>query len=190
VIEIELKARLRDRAATVATVSAFAGAGSEVDKSDEYWRGPDWRASPGARDFRLRVEGGSSTVNFKAKRSEGGIEVNRESEFDVSNRPAFVEFIRRLGCEPHYAKRKRGLKFSLAEEGAYAGPATIEILEVPGLGDFIEIEILLEWEDPAAVERAGREIRALLSRSGVSEEAVESRFYSELLTEAGLVDGS
>jgi predicted adenylyl cyclase CyaB len=190
VIEVELKARLRDRSATEAAVAAFARPAGRVEKSDAYWHGPDWRLNRGAKGFRIRCEGGSSIVTFKAKRSEGGIEVNRESEFEISDPEAFHEFIVRLGCEPFFGKRKSGLAFKAGGSGAepeWPNEATIEIVEVQGLGDFIEIEVLLEDEDPAKIALAQGEIRALLARAGVSDSDIESRFYSELLMEAGLV---
>jgi adenylate cyclase class IV len=195
VIEVELKARVRDRAAVLARVASFARAEGQVDKLDEYWHGPGWREDRGARGFRIRGEGGKTVVTRKAKRREGGVEANREREFSVSDRDCFVEFVQSLGCEPFYSKRKRGEAFTALVGGEGRGPsagaaamaATIEVFEVIGLGDFIEIEILVPEGDPEAVARASREVRALLSRSGLSESDVEPRFYSELLAEAGLI---
>jgi predicted adenylyl cyclase CyaB len=195
-IEVELKAHVRSRAAVLAAVSSFARAEGEVDKSDEYWHGPDWRLHRGSRGFRIRSEGptadgggGPSTVvNFKNKRSEGGIEINRECEFEVSDREAFVEFALRLGCESFYSKRKKGRKFRASlSEAEGGGEATIELVEVVGLGDFLEIEILLPDEDPAAVALAQGELRSLLARAGVGEDQIEPRYYSELLMTEGLV---
>ena len=188
-IEVELKAHVFSRAAVLAAVSSFAQAEGEVDKSDEYWHGPDWRLHRGSRGFRIRSEGAASTVvNFKNKRSEGGIEINRECEFEVSDREAFVELALRLGCESFYSKRKKGQKFRASLSGAEGGgSATIELVEVVGLGDFIEIEILLPDEDPAAVALAQGELRSLLARAGVGEDQIEPRYYSELLMTEGLV---
>lgn len=185
-IEVELKARLRDRAAALAAVSSFARERAEVDKFDEYWRASGPRRPSDARGFRLRTEKGVSVVNFKTKRGEAGIEINRESEFGVSDREAFNEFVRRLGCERAYTKTKRGQAFKAGGEGDCPDSATIEILEVAGLGDFIEIEVLLERDEPAAVARAQGELLALLALSGVPESDIEPRFYSELLSAAGL----
>jgi predicted adenylyl cyclase CyaB len=186
VIEVELKARVADRAAVEARVASFARPAGDVDKLDAYWHGPEWRLQRGARGFRLRREGGNCVVTFKSKRGEGGIEINREREFEISDPDAFVEFAYRIGCEPFYTKRKRGLKFVAEAEGGI-GPAAIEIVDVQGLGDFIEIEVLLLEEDPMAISLAQGEIRSLLARAGVREEAIESRYYSELLMAAGLV---
>jgi adenylate cyclase, class 2 len=187
VIEVELKAHLRDRAATEAAVASFARPAGRVEKSDAYWHGPDWRLNRGTRGFRVRSEGGSTVVTFKTKRSEGGIEINREREFEVSDSLAFEEFALRLGCEPFYGKRKTGLAFKVGGSDPCPHEATIEILAVEGLGDFIEIEVLLEDEDPSHVALAQGEIRALLARAGVDESEIESRFYSELLINAGIV---
>ncbi len=107
-----------------------------------------------------------------------------------------MELCQRLGCEPFYTKRKRGSKYvwdaipadGPSGRGGEAPPfasATIEIIEVEGLGDFIEIEVLLESEEPAAMARAG--IRGLLERSGVSASEIEPRYYSELLMAAGRI---
>lgn len=186
-IEVELKAHVRDRAAVLAALSSFAEREGEVDKSDEYWHGPDWRLHRGARGFRVRSEAGQSVVTFKTKRSEGGIEINHEREFAISDPDAFAAFVERLGCEPFYQKRKRGQRFRAGGSAPYAERATIELIEVVGLGDFIEIEILLPSEEPAALALAQGEIRSLLARAGVGEEEIESRFYSELLIAAGLV---
>ena len=179
-IEVELKAHLRDRTATLAAVASFAEAVGGVDKHDAYWHGPDWRSDRGERGFRVRREGDASVVTFKSKRTEGGIEVNHEREFAVSDEAAFAEFALRLGCEAFYGKRKTGVAFT-------ASRATIEIIDVEGLGDFIEVEILLDDEDPEKIVQAKAELLGLLERAGVGESDIEPRFYSELLMEAGLV---
>lgn len=195
-IEVELKAHLRDRGEVEARVATFATLVGPVDKYDAYWHGPDWRLQRGTKGFRLRSEAVAHTVTFKTKRSEGSIEINREREFEVSDPETFIEFCRRLGCEPFYTKRKRGVKYraDLSSEGAHGGrstvgpeAATIEIIEVESLGDFIEIEILLPDEDASAVALAQGEIRGLLARAGVSESELEPRFYSELLVAAGAI---
>jgi predicted adenylyl cyclase CyaB len=185
-IEVELKARVRDRAAVESAVAAFAARVREVDKADSYWRAPSWRTDAAKKDFRVRQEDGASVVTFKEKRVEGGIEVNLEREFEVSDPDAFGALALRLGCEPSYEKRKRGTMYEAAAKCASSGVASIEIVEVVGLGVFIEIEELLAEADAAAVARARDEILDLLALSGCGEADIESRFYSELLSEAGL----
>jgi predicted adenylyl cyclase CyaB len=185
-IEVELKARVSDRAAVESAVAFFASRVREVDKADSYWRSPSWRTDAARKDFRIRREGGASVVTFKDKRVEGGIEVNLERDFEVSDPEAFAALAIRLGCEPRYEKRKRGTLYEAASACASGGAASIEIVEVTGLGVFIEIEELLDEADAAAVARARDEILVFLARAGCGEADIESRFYSELLTEAGL----
>ena len=64
VIEVELKAHLRDRVAALAAVAAFARPAGAVEKRDSYWHAPGWRESRGSTGFRLRYEHDSAVVNF------------------------------------------------------------------------------------------------------------------------------
>lgn len=185
-IEVELKAHLEDPAATERKVASFATYLGSFEKSDAYWHGPDWRLARGSKGFRVRTEAGETLVTFKTKRCEGGMEINREREFTVSDPAALDELLFRLGCEPFYSKRKSGKRYEHRAPGA-ARPITIEVLELEGLGPFIEVEALLETESPEAIALAQGEVRGLLSRAGVPETAIESRYYSELLMAAGLV---
>lgn len=186
-VEVELKARVADVGAVAARVGAFARYGGELLKEDAYWHGPGWREDRGGRGFRIRREGGASVVTWKAKRREGGVEINREREFALPDPEAFIEFVQRLGCEPFYSKRKRGRRWTLDRPGG--GVLLIELLEVAGLGHFLEIEALLPEAEPGAVELARAELHDCLSRAGLPESSLESRTYSELLAAAGLAQG-
>lgn len=184
-IEVELKAHVADPAKVEAALRSFTTFVRAFDKKDAYWHGPEWRAHRGTRGFRVRTDDGEATATFKDKRTEGGIEINREREFVVSDPGAFAEFVERLGCEPFYAKRKRGLRFETGQGKSRA--IALELAELDGLGWFLEIEELVPEGDPAAIALAQGEIRSLLARAGVDESEIEPRFYSELLMDAGLV---
>lgn len=183
-IEVELKAHVADPESVRKRLAGFAVYRGDFDKRDAYWHGPEWRINRGTRGFRVRSEGDAVTVTFKNKRSEGGIEINREREFAVLDREIFTEFIERLGCEPFFEKRKIGSRWEWSSGGA--DPIVLELLEVPGLGLFLEIEALVPDEDPAAIALARGEIAALLERAGLDESTVEPRYYSEMLMEVGL----
>jgi len=173
-MEIELKARVRDKAAVTARVESFARYMRSFDKSDEYWHGPDWRFVRGTKGFRLRMDGEKAIVTFKQKRNDGGIEINRETEFEVSDAAAFKALVERVGCEPFYRKRKTGKAYD------YDG-CTVELVNIEGLGEFIEIERLIERDDPAEIALAQGSIRAILAMSGVPDGEIEGRSYSELV---------
>ncbi len=176
-MEIELKARLRDKAAVEEKVASFATFMRNLDKADEYWHGPDWRFVRGTKGFRLRMDEQKAIVTFKQKRNDGGIEINNETEFEVSDAKAFKSLVERIGCEPFYRKRKIGKAYEF--EGC-----TIEIVEVEGVGGFIEIERLLQVDDPEAIAIAQGTLRTILSMAGVPASEIEGRSYSELVLKA------
>ncbi|MCX7025490.1 MAG: class IV adenylate cyclase [Spirochaetes bacterium] len=173
-IEVELKAWIDDPETVALRVASFANFVRSFEKADEYWHGSEWRLHRGQKGFRIRSDESRSIVTFKRKRTEAGIEINDEREFDVSDPAAFSEFALRIGCEPFYAKRKTGSAWD-------AQGVTIEITHVDGLGDFIEIERLVESDDSALIATAQGLIRTMLVRTGVPESSIEPRSYSELL---------
>jgi adenylate cyclase class 2 len=183
-LEIEIKAWLTDYEATRRAVEA---AGAELKgesvKRDLYY-GPE---NKGARDldfakdpvFRLRGEGGSWRVTAKRRSVEDGVETNDEIEFGVDDTAAFREFAQRIGFRPFIVKRKACRRYAL-------GRVTVELNRIDPLGDFIELEILLD-DGAGADERAEAEaeLRAALARFGVPEEKIEARLYIDMLRRIG-----
>ena len=173
-IEVELKAHIEDVAAVEQRVASFSKLLRRVDKHDSYWHASGWEANRGARGFRLRSEGTAYVVTFKTKRIENDMEVNREREFEISDPDAFREFVLRVGCEPYYTKRKTGIAYE------YNG-MTLEILKVERLGNFLEIERLMDTDEPNAVAATRKELLSALALAGVPESAIERRTYSEMI---------
>jgi len=180
-LEVELKARIDDAREVEERVGKLAKFVRRFDKRDAYWHGPEWRLARGAKGFRVRTDGDKAMVTFKTKRAEGGMELNLEREFEVSDADAFEALAERIGCERFIRKRKTGSAWE--KDGTL-----IEIMEVEGLGAFIEIERLVDEDEPAAIALAQGMVRAALADSGVPPEAIESRTYSELLLAAGRGD--
>ncbi|TFG83548.1 MAG: class IV adenylate cyclase [Spirochaetales bacterium] len=172
--EIELKARLGDPEETERLVATFARFVRRVDKLDSYWHGPDWRFARGTKGFRLRSDRDDSIVTFKVRRNEGGIEINQETEFSVSDPAAFIGLVERIGCEPFFKKRKTGAMY---EHDGF----TIELLEVAGLGHFIEIEKVLSSDDPTEIAIVQGGLKSILIKAGLHESDIEGRRYSELI---------
>jgi adenylate cyclase class 2 len=173
-LEVELKARLHKPAEVEKRVAGFATRLRGFEKFDSYWHGPDWRFVRGTKGFRVRTDDGKHVVNFKNKRTDAGIEINQETEFEVSDRSAFLALVQRIGCEPFFEKHKSGSAWRYQS-------SLIELVKVDGLGHFIEIEFMLEQEDPAAIALAQGELKRILSLAGVAESDIEARGYSELL---------
>lgn len=183
-IEVELKAWLTDYEATRRAVEA-AGAEprGEVVKRDLYY-GPERKHAREIdleRDpvFRLRSEGDAWRVTAKRHAVEGGVESNEEVEFGIDDVAAFREFAQRIGFRPFIVKRKQSRRYAF-------GRINVELNKVDPLGDFIELEVLLDDGAGAAERReAEREIRDFLARAGVPEAKIEPRRYIDLLRKIG-----
>ncbi|MCF7943384.1 MAG: class IV adenylate cyclase [Spirochaetia bacterium] len=174
-IEVELKAHI-DNAGTVSRkvrdIPGLEFSGSYI-KSDTYFSSPD---EPLLTQFRLRVLEDTALVTKKRKTIQGGIEVNEEIEFSVSDPEAFTRFALESGYVISIRKEKRG-------EAYHSGNFTLEISDVAGLGSFIELEFLLEEFDAVRVEQAKTMLLETLNLLGISRDYIEPRYYTEMLRE-------
>ncbi|MDR1748365.1 MAG: class IV adenylate cyclase [Spirochaetaceae bacterium] len=186
--EIELKAHLADRSAAADRISGFADYAGFTEKHDTYWLPAD--TGSGMPDIRVRETGGQTAgqlarqtvVTFKKRELRDDVEINNETEFTVSGRTAsgreeFEILLRALGFVPGIRKHKSTSIWRCEN-------ALIEISAVEGLGDFIEIEILSETNDPETIETCTRKLHDILARAGVPETAIERRYYTQMLSEA------
>lgn len=110
------------------------------------------------------------------------IEVNDEKECTLSEAAPLEALLADAGFTVARTKHK-------ITEGWFApvkcGQAHIELCTVPPLGDFLEIEIISETEDKCRVDEARSEIEKLFVKCGIQLSAIEPKYYSELLAEAG-----
>ncbi|HHU88837.1 MAG: CYTH domain-containing protein [Sphaerochaetaceae bacterium] len=128
--------------------------------------------SPSGVGFRLRYTQEGLLVTHKTKsRVKEGIEINRESEFFITREeaPKAEAFFNHLGYTPHYEKVKVG-------EGWRLDNLTIEIVEVPPLGHFIEIELIGD-----AIEASQRALQRVREELNIDNLPLEERYYSEML---------
>ena len=179
-VEVEIKAWVDDLAALRKRVAARYPFVAVHDKVDVYYRIPVPEGErDGVPEFRLRVDGGRSIVTAKRKRVVNGVEINDEMEYEVSDPVAFERFAAYLGATVFARKHKVGDSYR-------AESATIELSHVEGLGDFVEIEWLLEEADTARIQAAETGVRTLLEELGVSAERIEPRYYVDLLAERSI----
>jgi adenylate cyclase, class 2 len=196
-IEIELKAHVKDDLQSIEALKRLLFEKAEylcaLEKEDIYY----FPSSPSNVPLSgVRLRGESKTlpdgtvkkaiyVTYKTKEVRDGIEVNDEKEFEVYTaqyRPAIVlEFLKMLGLEPGFSKRKKGWAFS--KDGINA-----ELLEVEKLGWFLEMEIVLDDMEgdttkETTVKEKKKQLMEFLSELGIEEDAIESRYYSEMLRE-------
>lgn len=130
---------------------------------------------------RIREEGGVTTVTYKKKEVRGRAEVNDEREFRIDNRMPLESLLGDLGFLPDSAKEKRTKSWTCATPEGF--DATIELSLVGPLGWFVEIEILKDEPDETEIKRATEALGGILSRCGVDEREIETRYYTEMLAD-------
>ncbi|MDR0598976.1 MAG: CYTH domain-containing protein [Treponema sp.] len=214
-MEIELKARVADPEACRRRLESLGGKGAAFRKDDGYWfpvnPGAPLPSPSGLRVRREEKAGVQSVlVTWKTKERRGPLEVNDEREFALAGEAAapggetgpgerFEELLRALGMERRFRKRKEGWAWNI-------GGITAELMEVSGsvpspgetgaprpLGWFLELEIIPPGADApgdAGTGEAQARLLALLEKAGPGTDALESRYYTELLAEApGAIPG-
>ena len=190
--EIELKAHVHNSEELKLLLSKKAEYLYAFEKRDNYW----FAEKPGLPPSGLRIrtekrcfpdgnEESLTMATYKVKEVRDGIEINDEREFSVE--PAFVleDFLKLLGLKPVRSKEKRGWAFS-------KNGLTAELAEVKGLGWFVELEIIVTAEGDTVhagntdgiFAQEKKRLLDFLDSLGITREAIESRFYSEMLAEA------
>ncbi|MDR1802596.1 MAG: hypothetical protein LBQ94_03230 [Treponema sp.] len=207
--EIELKAHVRDSEALRKTLSEKAEYSCAFEKRDVYWFGQETSALPVTklrvrrekRTFADGTEKAFCLVTYKAKEVNNGIEMNDELEFEVCPVDAFEEFLKKAALRPGAVKRKRGWAFTKAVSFAAelaAAELRAELVEVDSLGWFIELEICVNVSGDGAnagldevdiddkseetFSQAKETLLAFLDDLGVEREAIERRFYLDMLS--------
>ena len=188
-IEIELKAHIRDKDALGSKLSDRAEYLGAFEKIDTMWYTADGSGFYPygvriRRETRVLPESAKKSkifVTYKDKKIGDGIETNREEEFEVrssSGRPEeiFENFLRRMGLIPGAGKRKQGKSYRI--DGI-----TAELLEVDGLGWFIELEIIADNDREDTLASGKNKLFRFLDELGVPKDAIESRPYLQMLAE-------
>jgi len=193
-IEIELKAHIKDSGALKSLISKKAEYLCAFEKEDTYYF-PLGNSDIPRSGIRLRGESKTfpdgtvkktAYVTYKIKEVRDGIEVNNEKEFEICSSQyspviVFDEFLKMTGLAPGFSKHKKGWAFS--KDGINA-----ELLEVEKLGWFLEMEIVVNDVERDAVkdttvEEKKKQLLEFLSDLGIEKDAIESRYYSEMLKE-------
>lgn len=174
--EYELKAHI-DRIESVAARLEVLGAvipRTRIVREDRYYT-LDGSDDPDSM-IRLRIDEHRMIVTRKRKHSDdSGFEMNEEIEFTVSDAEAFERFCLSLGAVIHIDKRKEGYI------GRIGDRIQVELWQITGLGAFIELEILSEDDGIKTKERCRRELFGLLERLEIPPEAIEPRYYIQML---------
>lgn len=195
--EIELKAHVQNRNEVLSKIKQFATYLQTVERRDTYFsrtlekplNGKDYISIRIREEIKETPEGNETSYLMTYKQKENRIdssgittEINNEKESVLTNPDALKSF---LIDDGFYIKLKKLKKVEDYTCKTQCGQATLELCNIPPLGDFLEIEILSETNDERSVQKAQQELKKLLQMSGVPETQIEPRYYSELLKEAG-----
>jgi adenylate cyclase, class 2 len=185
--EIELKVRIDDYAAVKERLSLVGVFCRSYKKSDTYWF-PSQPAAPGVR---VRRESGvdadgaaheSVLATYKKKTISGGIEVNHECEFTVSDADLFEEMLNCLGLRNAVRKEKEGWAWTIhSQNEGQEAPILAELSMVARLGWFLEIEIMAADNSEKTVEESRERLFALLEKLEISTDKIETRPYTTML---------
>jgi len=201
--EIELKVRLNDYAPIKERLYVVGNYCRSYKKSDSYWLpsqsangkdadGIDAEMSIPATGVRVRRDSGidadgaaheSVLATYKIKKITGGIEVNHECEFTVSDADPFEELLGRFGLRNSVRKEKEGWAWTIPSQTAGQPPILAELSLVTGLGWFLEIEILAADASEKTVEESRGWLFALLEKLEIPAEWIEERPYTVMLAE-------
>lgn len=179
-IEVELKAWLDNPRETKIKVEKIAKFQEQLSEQDLYFTFAHAKGYQKQR-FRLRQVGDKSIVTVKVPgRSEPGIEANREFEFEVSDPEAFKVFCREFKMRVLIEKHKKVKRYSYhPPKKEFDRPVTIDLNQVKNLGEFIELETMVDKEKQ--VPRASAFLKSILDRLGIPCSKIEPTAYTELL---------
>ncbi|MCL2128078.1 MAG: hypothetical protein FWH38_07480 [Treponema sp.] len=197
-LEIELKVRLADHEPVKKRLFALGDYYCSYEKSDSYWfpeasvfvKMPDILSGVRVRrEKNVRADGTeieSFLVTHKTKDISGGLEVNEEREFVVSDAGRFEELLGRLGLyKENIGKEKRGWSWVIPSGTAGCPSVLAELSNVIGLGWFLELEIIAGENARPVVEEHRKLLFSLLEKLEIPADRIESRPYTAMLSAAG-----
>ncbi|HKL58484.1 MAG TPA: adenylate cyclase [Sphaerochaeta sp.] len=186
--EVELKAHVLDHVLLQQRIEALVGISPALCelKEDTYFSLPGEDVH-----FRMRLEQsgpsfdtmqGHVVFTYKDKTRKEGIEVNEEVEFSSPSdqSPFALQFFLNMGYELYIKKTKRGYLYTYPVSGELP-VLTIELVEVLGLGWFLEMEFVLEDIAKARVELAKAFLLSVLDELGIDHSQIEEKYYMHLL---------
>lgn len=169
--EVEMKAWLKNPEEINRTREYLKQHGTflkKTKKEDIYFSRPNAETF----DFRIREIDGKYIVTKKNYKLVGDLEENDELEFEVSDKDAFLMMTKQLGYVVFLKKTKISEMYDLGDR------ALAEIVEVPDLGDFLEIEVICEKDEN--IEEARAKIQSVFEELELTGN-VERKQYSLLL---------
>lgn len=192
--EIELKVHVEDRDSLIEKLNSFATYTNSIQRDDFYWG----TSATCRNKIRIRKESGvpnepretrpETIVTYKRKElrtnSQGqAVEVNDEKECTISNPEPLEAFLTDIGYSVVLKKRKSVMVWMMKNSPQEKSSISFELCNVPPLGDFLEIEILIKDDSEEKIRSAQEKLFELLDMTGIGRDKIENRYYSEMLRE-------
>jgi adenylate cyclase class 2 len=177
-LEVELKYALTN-APTFGDKFASLGARKQATlvEEDQYFNAPDRDFGSTDEALRLRKVGSANILTYKGPKKELSSKTRTEIEVMLAegddNAKRCAELLSHAGFRPTRVVRKTRTKYEWDHQGF---PVTASIDDVDGLGQFIELEILVSEPD---MGRARDVLLKLADSFGLAHQ--ERRSYLEML---------
>jgi len=172
-IEVEIKAWIDDPELIKSRLNKDYLYVKEYIKEDVYLKGIDSLTNK-VKEIRVRRSDNCNIVTYKERKHEEKVEVNIEKEFIVDDYNNFIYVLNQLGFMEYITKHKKGTLYK-------HGDVNLELSYVKDLGNFIEIEYLVE--NKKLIDEAKSEIFKILDNLKIPREKIEDRYYTQMLRE-------
>lgn len=172
-MELEVKARAPLAEAEARLRRMGAEPAGEWEEVDVYFQHPCRDFASTDEALRLRRRGGEVVLTYKGPRAGAVAKARREVELSVSSFEGAAELLRLLGFREVAEVRKRRLAYRL-------GGFTVFLDRVEGLGEFVEVERLVDQRE---LDEAASSALELIGKLGVEAEEVTTKSYLELYLE-------
>ena len=100
------------------------------------------------------------------------MEINQEIELSIKSAKKFDNFLKSINIPLAVTKVKKGAYFKYNN-------FQIELVEIPGLGPFLEIETVVA--DGSEISKAKKALHGVFKKLGFSPRDFEKRYYLEML---------
>lgn len=139
-IEVEIKVEASHNEVEERLEQVGAEGHGEKVQHDVYYTAPHREFDETDEALRTRAEDGDVYVTYKGPKLDGSTKSRREIDLEVGNLEAADELLKALGFEEFAEVRKQRKKYVY-------GDYVVVLDEVEGLGEYVEVETVVEEDE-------------------------------------------
>ena len=149
-LEVEQKFHVDDRAALERLLVGLGAVKvGTLQQRDIYFAHPSRDLANSDEAFRIRADSDGTLLCYKGPRKPGNVKIREEIEIPIPDED--LDQLRRmlnlLGFHERGAIKKTRVTWQLQNPGSSIGPVTIALDSVDQLGEFAEVELVVEESD-------------------------------------------